>query len=94
MNYFPLIKALGYLEFPLKVQLSPKNDLDLSKKNISVVIDDRHSRIKFVTPNQRHDGLEIEILAKRKVLYQQKRNEYSERWSKNERNWQPIGDVK
>ncbi len=32
----------------------------------------RHSRIKFVTPNQRHDGLDIDILAKRKVLYQQK----------------------
>ena len=42
----------------------------------------RHSRIKFVTPNQRHDGLDIEILVKRKVLYQQKRNEHPERWSK------------
>ena len=27
----------------------------------------RHSRIKFVTPCQRHDGLDVEILAKRKV---------------------------
>jgi hypothetical protein len=53
----------------------------------------RHSRIKFVTPNQRHDGLDIEILAKRKELYQQKRNEHPERWSKRERNWQPIGVV-
>lgn len=32
--------------------------------------------------NQRYDGLDIEILAKRKVLYQQKRNEHPERWSK------------
>ena len=53
----------------------------------------RHSRIKFVTPNQRHEGLDIEILAKRKRLYQEKRNEHPERWSKNERNWQPIGAV-
>jgi hypothetical protein len=30
----------------------------------------RHSRIKFVTPNQRHDGLDVGILAKRKVWYQ------------------------
>jgi hypothetical protein len=53
----------------------------------------RHSRIKFVTPNQRHEGLDVEILAKRKSLYQEKRNEHPERWSKNERNWQPIGAV-
>jgi putative transposase len=53
----------------------------------------RHSRIKFVTPSQRHYGLDVEILAKRKVLYQQKRNEHPERWSKEERNWQPIGAV-
>lgn len=32
----------------------------------------RHSRIKFVTPNQRHEGLDAEILKKREVLYQQK----------------------
>jgi len=53
----------------------------------------RHSRIKFVTPNQRHDGLDTAILAKRKELYQQKRNEHPERWSKSEINWQPIGAV-
>ena len=53
----------------------------------------RHSRIKFVTPSQRHDGLEIEILAKWKVLYQRKRNEHPQRWSQKERNWQPIGAV-
>ena len=53
----------------------------------------RHSRIKFVTPNQRHEGHDVEILAKRKALYRSKRNEHPERWSKKERNWQPIGDV-
>ena len=53
----------------------------------------RHSRIKFVTPSQRHDGLDVGILAKRKELYQTKRNEHPERWSKEERNWQPIGVV-
>ena len=52
-----------------------------------------HSRIKFVTPNQRHEGLNVEILVKRKMLYQQKINEHPERWSKSERNWQTIGGV-
>jgi putative transposase len=39
----------------------------------------RHSRIKFVTANQRHDGLglDIGILAKRKTLYREKRREVS-----------------
>jgi hypothetical protein len=27
------------------------------------------------------------------VLYQQKRNEHPERWSKSEKNWHPIGAV-
>jgi hypothetical protein len=44
-----------------------------------------------VTLNQRHDGLDAGILAKRKSLYQTKRNEHPELWSKEERNWQPIG---
>jgi len=53
----------------------------------------RHSRIRFVTPNQRHEGLDVKILEKRKDLYQKKRNEHPERWSRSERNWQPVGDV-
>lgn len=53
----------------------------------------RHSRIKFVTPSQRHDGLDKEILAARTELYKQKKNEHPQRWSKTERNWQPIGAV-
>jgi putative transposase len=53
----------------------------------------RHSLIQFVTPNQRHAGLDKVILAKRADLYQQKRKEHPERWSKAEGNWQPIGDV-
>ncbi len=47
----------------------------------------------YLGQNQRHDGLDIGILAKRKELYQKKRNEHTERWSKSERNWQPIGAV-
>jgi putative transposase len=53
----------------------------------------RHSRIQFVTPSQRHDGLDVEILSKRKVLYQKKRNEHGERWTKEEWNGQAIGGL-
>ena len=45
-----------------------------------------------ITPSQRHEGHDVDILAKRNVLYQEK-NVHPDRWSKNERNWQPIGNV-
>ena len=53
----------------------------------------RHSRIKFITPNQRHQGLDVEILENRKKLYNQKRNEHPGRWSGDTRNWKPQGAV-
>jgi putative transposase len=53
----------------------------------------RHSRIRFVTPEQRHRGEDQEVLAKRHALYQQARNQHPHRWSGATRNWQPIGTV-
>lgn len=53
----------------------------------------RHSRIRFVTPNERHAGKDIEILARRHALYQQARRYRPERWARQTRNWQPIGPV-
>jgi len=52
-----------------------------------------HSGIKFVTPSQRHDGLDAEILAKRDAVYKQAREKYPERWSGNTRNWSYIDKV-
>jgi putative transposase len=53
----------------------------------------RHSRIRFVTPAERHRGHDHEVLARRHELYQQARSEHPERWSGNTRNWQPVGAV-
>jgi putative transposase len=53
----------------------------------------RHSRIRFVTPAQRHRGEDQEVLAKRHALYQRARNQHRHRWSGATRNWQPIGAV-
>ena len=47
----------------------------------------RHSAIKFVTPEQRHNGEDIEILAQRKALYEQVKQARPERWSGNTRDW-------
>lgn len=47
-----------------------------------------HSGIKFVTPQQRHLGLDKEILRKRHVVYQQAKIKHPNRFSKETRNWQ------
>jgi putative transposase len=53
----------------------------------------RHSGIRFVTPQQRHDGLDQAILAQRQALYEQAQARHPERWSGALRNWQPITEV-
>lgn len=47
-----------------------------------------HSGIKFVTPNDRHSDLDINILINRKEVYLEAKNKNPSRWnSKNIRNW-------
>jgi len=53
----------------------------------------RHSAIRYVTPNQRHFGLEGTILARRRSLYQRARTANPERWSRSTRNWTPVTHV-
>ena len=43
--------------------------------------DHRHSSIKFVTPNQRHAGLDVEILRKRKETIEKAKMNHPERWN-------------
>ena len=52
-----------------------------------------HSAIQFVTPEQRHRGEDIEILAKRKRVYEQAKSNKPERWSSETRNWNPVARV-
>lgn len=53
----------------------------------------RHSRIRFVTPAERHRGQDQQILARRHELYEQARQRNPQRWSGQTRNWEPIGAV-
>jgi len=53
----------------------------------------RHSALRFVTPDERHDGRETAILARRHVLYGKARQSNPERWTRSTRNWSPIGLV-
>ena len=49
-----------------------------------------HSAIRFVTPDDRHYGLEEQILAKRHSVYEDARQRTPNRWSGRTRNWEPI----
>jgi putative transposase len=53
-----------------------------------------HSGLRFVTPADRHDGREIDLLTRRRTVYEQARARRPERWSRGTRNWTPIGAVR
>lgn len=53
----------------------------------------RHSRIRFVTPEQRHCGEDHAVLEKRQALYEAAKAEKPSRWSGKTRNWTPMGAV-
>ncbi len=53
----------------------------------------RHSEIQYVTPGQRHRGEDIEILARRKRVYEAAKQRHPQRWSGETRNWQPVTTV-
>ena len=49
-----------------------------------------HSSIRFVTPDDRHNGNEENILANRQKVYEKARSRHPNRWSRKTRNWKPI----
>jgi transposase InsO family protein len=53
----------------------------------------RHSAIQFVTPTQRHEGLDKDLLVKRKTVYEAARDRNPKRWTGNTRNWESIQAV-
>jgi len=53
----------------------------------------RHSAIRFITPAQRHAGLDAALLRKRAEVYQAARAAHPERWRGDIRNWEPISIV-
>ena len=52
-----------------------------------------HSAIRFVTPSQRHAGMDGDTLQKRASLYANARAAKPERWSGNTRDWSQVGAV-
>ncbi len=56
--------------------------------------DHRHSAIRFVTPCERHAGLDTAILEQREVVYETAKAKHPHRWSGNTRNWDHIESPK
>jgi putative transposase len=53
----------------------------------------RHSALKFVTPAERHSGVDIAVLRTRKALYEKAKQARPERWSGATRNWEHCSMV-
>ena len=52
-----------------------------------------HSALRYVTPNDRHNGRDEAILASRHTVYVAAKAHAPRRWTGETRNWTPIGDV-
>ena len=53
----------------------------------------KHSKISFVTPQQRHNGDDKAILENRTKVFEQAKNKHPQRWSGSIRKWEKQGKV-
>ncbi len=53
----------------------------------------RHSKINFVTPAQRHRGIDKYILTKRKNVFELAKQQHPERWSGETRKWEYQAEI-
>ena len=90
-----LFRTLKYRpELPLK----PFEDILAARRWVTNLVrwynlEHRHSAIRFVTPQQRHAGLDKSMLTNREVVYAAARKANPSRWSGLTRNWNPIDEV-
>jgi len=73
-------------------------EIDMSRKWVLAFVrwynkEHRHSGIKFLTPEQRHNGEGNEILIKRQALYEAAKMKHPERWKTSTRNWTVSDEV-
>ncbi len=87
-----LFKTLKYRPaYPL----APFDDLAAARSWVTTLVhwynhEHRHSAIRFVTPAQRHAGLDVALLAKRSDLYEAARAKNPLRWKRQTRNWRRV----
>lgn len=76
----------------------PFADLNQARRWVAGFVDwynqkHRHSAIRFVTPEQRHNGQDTAILKQRKTVYEAAKQQRPERWRGQTRNWDPVRAV-
>ena len=52
-----------------------------------------HSQIGFITPNQKHQGLDIELMKNRRQVYLAAKQKNPHGWSKDIRKWESTKEV-
>ena len=57
------------------------------------LIEVRHSSLRYVTPQERHEGRDQAILARRHAICTAAKQANPRRWSGRTRNWEPVGAV-
>jgi len=84
-----LFKTLKY-----RCNYQPKGFIDLSEARLWCKNfvhwynhEHHHSGIKFVTPHQRHTGIDQKIIEKRKQVYEAAKQKHPERWTRSTRDW-------
>ena len=50
-------------------------------------LEHRHSGLNFLTPHQRHSGIDKAVLENRRKIYERAKAAHPERWTRGVRNW-------
>jgi transposase InsO family protein len=86
------------LKYRPQMPVKPFKDLLHARRWVADLVhwynhEHRHSAIRFVTPNERHAGLDKSLLQNREVVYAAARQANPNRWSGASRNWSAIDEV-
>lgn len=86
------------LKYRPQLPLKPFTDLLHARRWVTDLVhwynlEHRHSAIRFVTPTQRHAGLDKQMLKNRETVYAAARQANPNRWSGSARDWSPVTEV-
>ena len=99
-NDNPLSEALfRTLKYCPMYPARPFGDLDAANTWVTAFVQwynhvHQHSAIRFVTPEDRHTGRELAILAARQRVYEAARAQHPARWRGATRNWTPVTTIR
>lgn len=86
------------LKYRPQLPLKPFKDLFHARRWVTELVhwynvEHRHSAISFVTPTQRHAGIDRPLLKNRAAVYAAARDKHPSRWTSQARDWSHIDEV-